>query len=240
MRKILKRIFPDQLRQAYRAYRLTRPQADRECPICGFTGPFGMFGVPPRIDAECPSCHSLERHRQFMLWLDSDQTRQIDRDIPVLHFAPENLLEAKLRERFSNYRTADLFAPADLKLDLENLDLPDGSVGMAIANHVFEHVDDRKACAEIMRVLQPGGRLVASVPMVDGWAETYENPHITSEEDRLLHFGQKDHLRYFGADFTDRVQGSGLTLIEEFTAAGSDVIRYGLRRGEKLFVFQKR
>ena len=54
-----------------------------------------------------------------------------------------------------------------------------------------------------------------------------------------LHFGQYDHLRYYGSDFIERIESSSnLKLKEIFTAEGDDVIKYGLDRGEKIFVFQ--
>ena len=35
----------------------------RTCPICGYHGLFQVFGTPPRYDARCGGCGSLERHR---------------------------------------------------------------------------------------------------------------------------------------------------------------------------------
>ena len=32
----------------------------RECPCCGYLGKFKAFGHPPRYDAICPQCGSLE------------------------------------------------------------------------------------------------------------------------------------------------------------------------------------
>ena len=45
------------------------------------------------------------------------------------------------------------------------------------------------------------------VPIVEGWASTYENPSIVSEQERHIHFGQFDHVRYYGADIRDRAAG---------------------------------
>jgi hypothetical protein len=59
------------------------------------------------------------------------------------------------------------------------------------------------------------------------------------DEGRWLHFGQGDHVRYYEADFRQRISAGGLKLIHEFTAEGTDVLRYGLLRGEKTFVFEK-
>jgi SAM-dependent methyltransferase len=132
-----------------------------------------------------------------------------------------------------------LFQPADLKLDLEAIDLPDASVDLIIANHVLEHVDDAKASRELSRILRPNGVLLCMVPIVEGWATTYENPDITTDEGRMLHFGQEDHVRFYGRDFRDRIAKGGFSLRDEITAEGEEVIRYGLVRGEKVFVFEK-
>ena len=53
-----------------------------------------------------------------------------------------------------------------------------------------------------------------------------------------MHFGQEDHVRYYGADFRQRISAGGFKLINEFTSEGEDVLRYGLLRGEKTFVFE--
>ena len=77
------------------------------------------------------------------------------------------------------------------------------------------------------------------MPIVLGWQETYENPAITGDDGRMLHFGQEDHVRFYGSDFRDRIAAGGFTLMNEVTATGDAVIRHGLVRGEKVFVFQK-
>jgi predicted SAM-dependent methyltransferase len=83
-----------------------------------------------------------------------------------------------------------------------------------ICNHVLEHVDDRKALTEIMRILAPGGMLVASVPIIEGWDTTYEDVAIKDPEDRALHFGQSDHVRWYGRDFRDRLKAAGFEISE--------------------------
>ena len=76
------------------------------------------------------------------------------------------------------------------------------------------------------------------IPIIEGWTETYENPAIKSGRDREIHFGQNDHVRYYGRDFRDRVTAAGFS-IQEFTADGADAVKYGLARGERLFVTTK-
>lgn len=236
----LKRILPREVLAIRKIYTATRPIAKRKCNICDFYGWFGNFGRPPRQDAQCPRCFSLERHRLFYLAYKKGLLSIGDKIIePILHFAPERILEKVLRDVTVEYKTADLFAPADLKLNIESLDIVDNSIGTAIANHVLEHVDDRKALQEIFRVLKPGGVFIASTPIVEGWEHTYENSEVISERDRLLHFGQGDHVRYYGRDFRDRVHGAGFRTEREVTSEGKDVIDFGLLRGEKIFVFRK-
>lgn len=49
--------------------------------------------------------------------------------------------------------------------DVTALPFPDGAFALVLATDVIEHVaDDRRALAEIRRVLAPGGRLVLTVP----------------------------------------------------------------------------
>jgi hypothetical protein len=62
---------------------------------------------------------------------------------------------------------------------------------------------------EICRVLKPGGYGILSVPQKDNLERTIEDPSITDSEQRLLRFGQNDHLRIYGADFRDMLMRSG-------------------------------
>lgn len=213
-----------------------KPFHERRCPICGYEGYFAAFGRPPRPDARCKRCGSLERHRLFWLWFKGDKSKMEE---PILHFAPEPILRDQLRRIYSDYKTADLFDVADLNLNIEQIDLPTGSLNTVICNHVLEHVSDRKALAEIYRVLSDKGRLVCSVPIVEGWESTYENDSISTPRERELHFGQHDHVRYYGRDFRDRLRAAGFVNIEEVTASGQDVVDYGLVRGEKFFICSK-
>ena len=206
----------------------------RVCNICGYEGPFGPAGKGTRNDAKCPRCHSAERYRLFKLWLDRKPDAIANKD--VLHFAPEKSLGALIKPLAWIYHTADISpGRADMVLDIEAIDLPDASYDAVIASHVLEHVDDRKALSEIFRVLRPGGVAIIMVPMVEGWAQSYENAAVRSPGERTLHFGQFDHVRYYGADLRERIRTAGFSLAE-FTAEGADVLRHGLIRGEKVFV----
>lgn len=209
----------------------------RICNVCGYRGRFQAAGKPRRIDARCPRCGSAERYRLLALWLDSHGG--FLRNAHVLHFAPEAGLTAMLKTRVGRYETADIVpGRADRVLNIEAIAAPDASYDCVVCSHVLEHVDDAKALGEIYRVLKPGGVTLIMLPVIEGWATTYENPDVVTPEDRKRHYGQSDHVRYYGADVRDRVRRAGLAL-EEFTAQGPDVLTYALQRGEKVFIARK-
>lgn len=157
----------------------------------------------------------------------------------VLHFAAEPFSAKTIGARASRYVTADIVPGRDLVLDIERLDLADSSFDVIVNSHVLEHVDDAKALREIHRVLRPGGLAITMLPLIEGWGRTYENPAIVEPEEREAHFGQADHVRYFGADFRDRAATAGFE-VGEHTAEEPEVARYGLLRGEKVFLLRKR
>lgn len=72
------------------------------------------------------------------------------------------------------------------------------------------------------------------VPIEEGW-ETYENPAIVSKEKLLIHFGQEDHVRYYGRDLRDRLRGAGFSL-RGWVAKEPYVLENALRRGERVFL----
>jgi SAM-dependent methyltransferase len=187
----------------------------RECPCCG-----GHFRRMARLlisgwGGICPRCRSHPRHRAIALLLASG-------DLPggrLLHFAPESVFDqvfARLPE--VERVTADLHAPADLRLDITDMDLPDSSFDLIFCSHVLEHVpDDRAAMRELRRVLVDGGLALILVPYRPA-VTTYEDPSITSPLDRMVAFGQQDHVRIYGSDLPDRLHEAGFE-VEDRTVA---------------------
>jgi SAM-dependent methyltransferase len=206
-----------------------------ECPICGYKGRFTL--AINRPNAECPQCQSMERHRLIKLALDEGFISF--RDLDILHFAPEPCVVRFSKPDAKSYLTGDIQpGRADRVLNIENLALEDNSLDLVICSQILEHVDDRLALAEIKRVLRPTGKALIMVPLIEGWEQTYENSSIVSEEGRDLHFGQKDHIRYYGGqDFRRRLRDAGFSFTE-YTGTPEQCVRYHLIRGERLFVLQ--
>lgn len=205
-----------------------------ECPCCGYKGSFESFGLQLRLRANCPNCESKERHRLFALAI---KEAFIDfSECEVLHFAPEQVVYEMIKNAGArNILTADITpGRADVVQNIEELSLNSSSVHRVVCSHVLEHVDDRKALGELFRVLKPGGYAVIMVPMIEGWATTFEEPSIETEADRERYFGQNDHVRYYGSDFRSRVHHAGFDL-DEFCADGWQSPKFALLRGEKVF-----
>lgn len=212
-------------------------RSHRTCSLCGFNGQFQAAGLVPRPNARCPNCQSLERHRLLKLMLD--RSTILPPDCRLLHFAPEVAITDFVRPFCKEYITTDFLRnDVDLKLNIEALDIDDCSFDSLICSHVLEHVDDVKALDELFRILKPGGLAILVVPITEGWDTTYENPAITSQADRLVHFGQEDHVRRYGRDFRDRIRRAGFKL-EEFVLNGADSIAFSVIPGERVFLAQK-
>lgn len=153
-----------------------------------------------------------------------------------LHFAPERTFSEVFKERATRYVTADIEpGRADLVLNIEALELEDGSFDTILANHVLEHVDDSKALLEIRRVLSPNGLAILTVPVVQGWNETYEDHSIEAPSDRHLHYGQGDHVRYYGRDVEDRIKVAGFR-VEKLVAGGRACADHALERGDTIYL----
>ncbi len=210
---------------------------DKYCACCGYAGPFYAVGNPPRYGAQCPACGGLERHRLLALAADE---RELFTGREVLHFAPEAAFVRFIQPKARRYVTADLIpGRADRVMNIEALDAPNESWDVILCSHVLEHVDDRLALSEMFRVLRCGGLLIVMVPIIEGWDRTYEEDGVATDELREAHYGQSDHVRYYGRDLRERIARAGFSIDTEYTAFGGDVVKYSLLRGEKVFLCRK-
>lgn len=186
------------------------------CPPCGTASDRFLTGgaAKKRANARCPNCGALERHR--LLWLclmTAIWPRLPEGKKDILHIAPEKVFVDLLKGHSSvNYISGDLMVPdAMLKLDLTKIQFWDNKLDLIICSHILEHIpSDRDAMREMLRVLKPGGFLLVMVPTYG--ETTYEDFSITDPEKRLVHFGQRDHVRKYGMDIGSRLAEAGFTI----------------------------
>jgi predicted SAM-dependent methyltransferase len=140
------------------------------------------------------------------------------------------------------YISADLYEPGvTIQMDLCAIPAPEETFDIIYCSHVLEHiVDDRKAMAELHRVLTDTGWCVVLVPIVG--TTTVEDPSVTRADERERVFGQHDHVRQYGSDFIDRLDDAGFHVrsirVEELVNAG-EMHRFGLTQGDTLFFCTK-
>ncbi len=212
----------------------------RYCPACeSHVRLFTSVGRPPRPDARCPVCGSLERHRLAWLFLQRCTGFLDGWGKSMLHVAPERQLRHRLEPlRNLTYVTADLHDPTvRMHIDITSMPFADDCFDAVFCSHVLEHVaDDRAAMRETYRVLKPDGWAVIIVPISSG--PTFEDSSISDPTERERVFGQADHVRQYGPDVSDRLRLVGLN-VQRF--GGPDVvgvrgaIRAGLGRDQLLF-----
>jgi len=163
-----------------------------------------------RTNAQCPTCKSLERHRSVMMLFKNHNIKYEK----FLHFAPEKQLQKIFTSISKQYICGDI-SPAKYNLpNIIRIDVTDipfkNEFDCIFASHILEHIlDDRKAMKEIYNALVSNGRFFTLVPQRYSLKTTYEDASIITEEDRLKHFGQKDHVRWYGLDFSQRLKDAG-------------------------------
>lgn len=171
-----------------------------QCNLCGIG--LRKFVILNRGDLLCPNCGSLPRTRG--LWkLISDKLE----NKTVLHFSPSSAIKQAIVKhgKASNYITTDFEDEfeAEHRFDIENLSLEDKSIDIIICYHILEHItNDTRAMNELFRVLKEDGSCYVQTPFKEG--DIYEDDKIRTAEERLQHFGQRDHVRIYSVDGLNR------------------------------------
>ena len=221
-----------------------------ECPVCEKSfSKFLSYGsnIAHRDNVLCPCDLTRERHRLMWLYLkDHSDFFTSEQKLDVLHIAPEQCFHKKFKAQENlNYLTGDLLSPiADLHFDLHDIPLEDNKFNVVFCNHVLEHVDDALQCMkELHRVMKPGGWGIMQVPQDFSREETYEDPTITSPEEREKHFWQYDHVRLFGKDYPQWLEKAGFE-VEAFDPrehlSQEQYDRYRLLKNEILYIARKK
>ena len=197
-----------------------------------------------RENALSPGTLSLERHRQMWLYLQNE-TDFFTKNYKVLHIAPEQEFLRRFKKMKNlDYTSADLFSPiVDVKADILDLPFDDESFDIVICNHVLEHIeDDRKAMSELCRVMKKGGWGILQVPMKISSEKSYEDFSITDPKERQKHFGQYDHVRWYGMDYFDRLKSAGFEAEANFYSqefSDAEIKKFGLSKNEILPIVRK-
>jgi predicted SAM-dependent methyltransferase len=185
------------------------------CPICNRSyhkGEFLPYGPTKRLFVGCPTpgCNSAERHRLACLFLLNSRILFNK----TLHLGPERNMQLLLKKISKHYMCGDL-EPNNFEnmncvfIDATNMSFFDNFFDLIYASHILEHIpDDRKAMQEMYRTLKPNGILLATIPQKFS-EDTHEDFTITDPDERKKHFGQSDHVRYYGLDFSKRLKEQG-------------------------------
>ena len=209
------------------ARRLSRPREFRlrfaPCPFCGPT----LF-VRLRAEAEgvrCVRCRAAPIHLALG-WSLRDSIADVRR-AAVCEFSAAGPVVAFLQREAKSVAVSEYFpgVPSGERVegvtceDMQDLSYGDASFDLVTHTEVLEHVpDDRKALAELARVLKPGGRMIFSVPLYGGVA-TVERARIV--DGALVHLREPVYhadplaskpilaFRDYGFDIVDRLETVG-------------------------------
>lgn len=251
----IKELIPDQFQSwLYKSYYSFLPLRalfykgnDVFCPVC--QSEFRQFiTVKPgkyRLENEqCPRCDSWKRHRVLWLYLENC-TNLFSEKLKLLHIAPEYSLSINLKKMSNiNYVSADLLSPLAMeKFDLTNIPYEDNIFDAILCNHILEHIpDDHKAMQELLRVLKPKGWAILQVPIDSSREQTFEDPNITSPQDRERFYWQYDHVRLYGLDYKDKLEAAGFKVkVDSYvkTLPTELITKYQLRRKEDVYYCTK-
>lgn len=197
-KEILKKIVPKQFLFRYEEiiripYGLLYSGNKKKCNIC--KQGLRKFIETPTQKELCPHCGSLSRTRRLNDLLEN----KYELTGTVLHFSPARCLYRRLKKNTAiKYYPSDYENEfiADYRFDITDIHMADNTLDFIICYHILEHIlNDVKAIQELYRVLKPGGIMLIQTPFKEG--TIYEDPKIVLPEDRLIHFGQDDHVRIY-------------------------------------------
>ncbi len=190
-----------------------------ECNLCHYKAN-RLVSDSWHLYAKCPNCRSDIRHR--LVWgtfehIEDYNINKLIKGKSVLHFAPETILGNLIRQNAKIYKTADFttagysYKRIDYNIDISNMpgivtDSFDCVIACDVLEHVPNHIDGMK---EVYRILKKGGQCIFTVPQRDHLKVTYEDLSITNPSDREKAFGQIDHLRIYGEDFSTLLEKCG-------------------------------
>ncbi len=165
------------------------------CNICGY----GLRAFVEINDEErlCPKCGSSSRARRLYTILENE----VNPGDRILHFSPPGAIRRAYEIKPDiEYVTTDYKGEftAGKCFDITDIDESENMYDKIVCYHVLEHVEeDEKAMMELFRILKHGGICFIQTPFSE---EMAEDQSIISLEERLIHFGQEDHVRIYSVE----------------------------------------
>lgn len=207
-----------------------------QCNVC--SKKLSAFISLKNGDLLCPSCGSISRNRR--LWDLLNENRHLKGN--VLHFSPSRSIYRKLKKlKTINYYSTDFENEflADYKFDITNINQTNNKFDTIICYHILEHIiDDKKAMAELYRVLKPNGTLYIQTPFKEG--DIYEDYSITSPEERSKHFGQDDHVRFYSIEgLKERLKNLGFIVSIKTYPEQKNDFYFGFKSPETILIVTK-
>jgi len=219
----------------------------KKCDICNSEFRFwSLYDTSRRYSrwVACPNCGSAERQRLLWHYMNKCNIFDKEQELKLLHFAPEKCFY----DVFSSNPKIDYY-PVDFNPDYPNIrqvvdimDIPyeDNFFDLIICIHVMETVpDDIKGFSELARVLKPNGTAFVMSSIYENTLEkTYENPTVTTGEQRLKHYGNMFYARKYGKDFWERINRGGMNVerIPYYHDLPHDIrLAYGLREFDYIY-----
>ncbi len=197
------------------------PRSGVQCPICRWAGE-AFDGVAHAESANCPQCGSITRDR-FLFWsfvarCDSRLSARVWETSPRMGEDYRTAMRTWFQYICSDYD--ERHHKGVVRLDLQQIELPDASVDVMLTPHVLEHVPDTTAALdEIHRVLAPGGRMYLQVPVLQGVTAPPVEPEFHGDNTPVFW--------RFGPDLTDQLRSTGFDTVLLCTEEFRDAVREG-------------
>ncbi len=195
---------------------------NHECTVC--KKGLKKFIKIPDGDLLCPFCGSRSRTRRLYSYLLKNDMLHGK----VLHFSPSRSVYRLLKKNPDiKYFSTDFENEfiAEYNYDITQIPLEDNFFDLIICYHILEHIEnDKKAMAELHRVLKQNGSCIIQTPFKTG--DIYEDFSKKTKAERLVAFGQEDHVRVYSvAGLQQRLMESGFKNVEAKTFSAN--VRYG-------------
>jgi SAM-dependent methyltransferase len=186
-------------------------------------------------DKLCPNCGSIARSRR--LW-DLIASEFLNDGLVILDFSPTRCLYRRLKtDPLINYISTDMSGDflSDFHYDITNIDSENNKYDLILCYHVLEHIeDDYQAMKELYRIMKKGAACIIQTPFKEG--NIYENSLIKTDQERLEHFGQEDHVRIYSLNgLKERLIECGFyVMVKQFEE--SDNNRFGFNSIEQVLI----